>query len=250
MVATQGKGNRTGRNGRRDVEHRAGSAPRDFAVRASNTRIQPSCAHCDRECVQPLYGVIEPSSSTAFIPLPRPPWYLRPALWLARRITGKEPLPARLLTWFPKGAFGAGIFEATAAGGTDLEPRLLAIARIVASRVAGCPFCLDMNAAVWKRAGLAPGELRLLLGETHGLATLGVREGLVARYADVLSQTPVDVPPQLVVELTAAFGAKEIVVLATTIAQVNYWARFNQGLGVPAAGFFDESVCRLPRHLG
>jgi len=27
---------------------------------------------------------------------------------------------------------------------------------------------------------------------------------------------------------------------------VNYWARFNQGLGVPSAGFFDESVCKLP----
>jgi hypothetical protein len=28
-----------------------------------------------------------------------------------------------------------------------------------------------------------------------------------------------------------------------TIAQVNFWSRFGQGLGVPAAGFFDESAC-------
>ena len=42
----------------------------------------------------------------------------------------------------------------------------------------------------------------------------------------------------------------EVVVLATTgRAQVNDCARFNQGLGVPAAGFFDESVCPLPERL-
>ncbi|HSO40065.1 MAG TPA: hypothetical protein VLT33_46375, partial [Labilithrix sp.] len=52
--------------------------------------------------------------------------------------------------------------------------------------------------------------------------------------------------PALRSELVACFRPREIVVLATTIAQVNYWARFNQGLGVPAAGFFDATVC-LPR---
>jgi hypothetical protein len=26
---------------------------------------------------------------------------------------------------------------------------------------------------------------------------------------------------------------------------VNFWSRFNQGLGVPAAGFFDERACAV-----
>jgi alkylhydroperoxidase family enzyme len=47
----------------------------------------------------------------------------------------------------------------------------------------------------------------------------------------------------LLVALKEHFSAREIVVLATTIAQVNFWSRFNQGLGVPAAGFFDETAC-------
>ena len=34
--------------------------------------------------------------------------------------------------------------------------------------------------------------------------------------------------------------------LATMIVQVNYWARFCNGLGVPLAGFFDERACPLP----
>jgi alkylhydroperoxidase family enzyme len=174
---------------------------------------------------------------------------------LARRLTGKDPLPARLLAWFPKGALGAGLFEATAAGGGDLDARsghgdgdrVLAIARIVASATSGCPFCLDMNAATWARTGLPPAGLQGLVAfDEDVVGALDPRARAAARYARALSLTPVVVPPALVAELLAAFSPGEVVVLATTIAQVGYWSRFNQGLGVPAAGFFDTSVCALP----
>lgn len=169
-------------------------------------------------------------------------------LWLAKRLTGKDPLPGRLLAWFPKGAVGVGVFEALAAGAPgDLDARSLATARIVSSAVAGCPFCLDMNAATWKRAGLSPGELTMLVHLRRAdWASLGVREHLAARYAEALSLTPVVLSPELAHALTTVFSPRELVVLATTIAQVNFWSRFNQGLGVPSAGFFDESVCALP----
>ncbi|MER2561082.1 MAG: carboxymuconolactone decarboxylase family protein [Myxococcaceae bacterium] len=181
-------------------------------------------------------------------PPQRPPLLLRPMLWLARRITGKDPLPGRLLAWFPKGAVGVGVFEALAAGAPDdLDGRSLATARIVSSAVAGCPFCLDMNAATWKRAGLSDDELRSLVELRRAdWSALGVRPHLAARYAEALSVTPVVVPAELANALRDAFTPRELVVLATTIAQVNFWSRFNQGLGVPSAGFFDESVCRLP----
>jgi AhpD family alkylhydroperoxidase len=179
------------------------------------------------------------------------PWYLRPMLWVTRRMTGKDPLPARLLTYFPKGALGAGVFELAAAGAPgDLDGRSLAVARIVASAVSGCPFCVDMNAATWKRAGLRAEELAVLFGEDEAAyASLGSREDVAARYAKALSLTPVVLAPELVVALNEVFTPREVVVLATTVAQVNYWTRFNQGLGVPAAGFFDESVCRQPERL-
>lgn len=185
-----------------------------------------------------------------FIEPPKPaPWYLRPMLWLARKTTGKDPLPARLLAHFPKGAIGAGVFELTAAGARDLDARTLAVARIVASVVAGCPFCVDMNAATWQRASLTPDDLRVLFRpDERRFEAIGAKEACAARYARALSLTPVVVTPELEGELRLAFSEREIVVLATTIAQVNYWSRFNQGLGVPAAGFFDESVCSLPKH--
>lgn len=178
---------------------------------------------------------------------PSVPWYLRPALWITRWVTGKDPLPARMLTYFPKAALGAGLFEVTAAtGGKDLEGRTLAVARIVASLTSGCPFCLDMNAATWKRAGLSADELRLLLQAGSELSSLGARESLAARYARSLSKSPAHVDPGLARELSSQFLPREVVVLATTIAQVNYWSRFCEGLGIPPAGFFDQAVCPLP----
>lgn len=185
-------------------------------------------------------------------PPERIPLLLRPAVWIAERITGKEALPARLLARFAKGAIGAGILEAAAASGADMErpdgARLLAIARITASAVAGCPFCVDMNAATWERVGLAVDELRGLLSIDEAcIDAMEPRGATAARYAIALSRTPVVLASELVSSLRAHFSEREIVVLATTIAQVNFWSRFNQGLGVPAAGFFDERVCTLPR---
>ncbi len=176
------------------------------------------------------------------------PWYLRLSLWWARRATGKEPLPGRLLAHVPRAAVGAGVFELTAAHAPrDLGGRELAAARLVASATAGCPFCIDMNAAGSAEAGLSTDELIALLTlDTARWTTLGPRESLAARYAQSLSSTPVVVPTELQTALRAAFTDREIVVLATTIAQVNYWARFCNGLGVPLAGFFDERACPLP----
>jgi AhpD family alkylhydroperoxidase len=182
----------------------------------------------------------------------RVPFFLRPALWLARRFTGKDPMPARLLAHFPKGAVGVGLFELAAPHAPgDLEARVLAVARVVASAVAGCPFCIDMNAASWREAGLTGPELESLLQlDRQGWEKLGPRELLAARYAEALSRTPVQLDEELVSALRATFSEREVVILAFTVGQVNFWSRFNQGLGISAAGFFAERACALPRRKG
>ncbi len=188
----------------------------------------------------------------SLVPLPaKVPFWLRPMLWLTKKVTGKDPLPARLLAWFPKAAVGAGLFELSAAHAPgDLDGRCLAVARLVASSVSGCPFCLDMNAGGWKDAGLLPDELPILFeADEARFVVLGEREALAARYARALSLTPVVLSDELVAALNARFSPREVVVLAATVAQVNFWTRFNQGLGVPAAGFFDEAVCQLPERF-
>lgn len=189
-----------------------------------------------------------PSTGLLIEPPERVPWYLRLGLWWARRATGKEPLPGRLLAHFPRGAIGAGLFELGAAHAPrDLGGRELAVARLVASATTGCPFCIDMNAAGHAEAGLSRDELAALLElDRERWSALGPREHLAARYATCLSSTPVVAPAELQDQLRRAYSSREIVVLATTIAQVNYWARFCNGLGVPLAGLFDDRSCPLP----
>jgi hypothetical protein len=49
---------------------------------------------------------------SAYIPPPpRIPWYLRLAIWISERQTGKEMLVARILAWYPKAAIGSGLLE-------------------------------------------------------------------------------------------------------------------------------------------
>jgi AhpD family alkylhydroperoxidase len=174
-----------------------------------------------------------------------PPLWLRPLVWLAERIAGGPLPPARLLAMSPRQALGAGILELTAASAPrDLDPRSLATARIIASLTAGCPFCLDMNAATWRRARLSADDLSALLSaDPLRWEALGAREAAAARYARALSLTPAHVSPALQAELRALFSPREIVVLATTIAQVNMWSRFGEGLGVPPLGMAAAAQC-------
>ena len=193
----------------------------------------------------PRAGLLE--SGLLVEPPAKVPWYLRLGLWWARRKAGKEPLPGRLLAHFPRAAIAAGVFEfGTAHGPRDLGRRELAVARLVASATTECPFCIDLNAAVHAEAGLDRDELEAILSLAPARwAALGEREAAAAGYAHALSSTPIEVPPSLQLQLRRRFTDREIVVLATTIAQVNYWARFNHGLGVPAGGFFDDRACAM-----
>jgi hypothetical protein len=92
------------------------------------------------------------SAGTSLVDPPRRlPAARAPALLLVESISGKGGAAAALLAHFPEGALGAGVFEAAAANASDMDQedgaRVLAIARIVAPSIAGCPFCIDMKAA-------------------------------------------------------------------------------------------------------
>lgn len=62
-------------------------------------------------------------------------------------------------------------------------------------------------------------------------------------YARCISSTPLVFPQSLLVDVRSEFTERELVILATTAAQVNYWARTIQALGIPPAGFRD--TCSL-----
>ncbi len=177
--------------------------------------------------------------TTAFIAPPRripPP--LRFGLWISRRITGDDVLAARLLTWFPKAAVGTAALEGLVAHSVGrADERLLKIVRMTVSSAVECPFCIGFNGRDWERRLTEP-ELDVVQGrrEPGEVATLSDAERLTIEYVRAISATPVVVPRELGERMAAEFTERELVVIATTAAQVNYWARLIEALGCPPLG--------------
>jgi alkylhydroperoxidase family enzyme len=178
-------------------------------------------------------------------PPKRIPLILRIGIWLSTKITGKDLLPARLLSWYPKAAIGSGALEALVAHKDgQLNERILKLVRMQASFSAACPFCVDMNSFEYEHYQVSPDELHALQGITSidQVFTFSEREKLAIQYAKLISQTPLQFPRPFIDRLKEHFTEREIVILASTAAQVNYWARLIQALGVPPAGFSDQCL--------
>ena len=69
---------------------------------------------------------------------------------------------------------------------------------------------------------------------------------LVLEYADVMTQTPVEVPETLFMKLREKFAEAQLVELTATLAWENYRARFDHAFGVEAEGFSKGSYCAVP----
>jgi len=55
-----------------------------------------------------------------------------------------------------------------------------------------------------------------------------------------ICKTPISFDPDLIIRLKKNFTEREIVILAATAAQVNYWTRLVQAFGIMPAGFTDN----------
>ncbi len=180
----------------------------------------------------------------AFInPPEKIPFYIRIGIWISKKVTGKDMLPARILAWYPKAAIGSGVLESLVAHrDSKLDERILKIVRIQASFAAACDFCIDMNSYQFEEKNITMDELMALQGrkQIDEVKTFSQRESLAIQYAKLISQTPLQFPRIFVEELKQHFNEREIVILASTAAQVNYWARLIQALGIPPAGFTDQ----------
>lgn len=175
------------------------------------------------------------------------PFYIKAGILISKRVTKKDLLAPKLLAWYPKVAISSGILESLVAHGKrDLDGRILKLIRIQASICVACPFCIDMNSFEYEKEGVTDEEMQGLIGVTpmDEIHTFSKKERLAIRYARILSDTPVDIPLDIIEELKKEFSQREIVILASTVAQVNYWARMLVGLGVPPAGF--SETCKIP----
>lgn len=166
------------------------------------------------------------------------PFLLRLGIFISEKITGRTMLPPRILSWYPKAAIGAGIMEALVAHEDGrMDRRMLKLIRMAASYAVACPFCVDMNSHEHRKYGITDEEAQALRGDFEKVMTFSEREKLAIAYTRLISATPLKFPAAIVEKTKTAFTEREFVILASTAAQVNFWARLIQALGIPPAGF-------------
>ena len=150
------------------------------------------------------------------------------------------------MAWVPQVAISSGVLESLIAHGKkDLNPRLLKLIRIQTSLSVACPFCIDMNTFGYQKDGISDEEINGLIGrkKVEDINTFSDKEKSVLAYVKHLCASPIVMPKEISDQIIQSFSPREIVILASTVAQVNYWARLIQGLGVPPEGFMDQ--CEL-----
>jgi AhpD family alkylhydroperoxidase len=176
-------------------------------------------------------------------PPPRLPWAIRAALAAVERRLGKPLLANRILAWYPKAFWGSGLMEALVAHEEPEVPRrLLKLIRVYVSFLASCPFCIDLNAKEYRESGISEEEILALRGlrRLEDLPSIGEDERAALDYVRCATSTPVSFPAEVMDRLRSRFSERAIVVIASTCAQVNFWTRLIQALGVQPAGFSGE----------
>jgi len=168
------------------------------------------------------------------------PFLLKLGILISEKITGRMMLPPRILSWYPKAAIGSGVMEALVAHEDGrMDKRMLKLIRMTASYAVACPFCVDMNSYEYRKYNITDEEAQSLHGDFENISSFSEREKLAIAYTRLISATPLKFHPDMVEKVKAAFTEREFVILVSTAAQVNFWARLIQGLGIPPAGFVD-----------
>jgi alkylhydroperoxidase family enzyme len=168
------------------------------------------------------------------------PFLLRALLWAVELRLGRKLLGSRILTWYPKAFLGSGIMEGLDAHDEPEMPRrLLGLVRIYTSFLVSCPFCIDLNSREFDRKGITEQEIRALQGRIpmDEVPTLTDADKAALRYVECMCKTPLELTTGAVENAKKLFSPRGFVILASTCAQVNFWTRLIQSLGVPPAGF-------------
>ncbi|WP_297285485.1 carboxymuconolactone decarboxylase family protein [uncultured Brachyspira sp.] len=186
------------------------------------------------------------SQDKAYINPPKKiPFFLRFPIWIASKKVKKDLLLAKILAWNPKTAISSGILESLIThDDKEVPKRLLKLIRIQISIDVSCPFCIDMNSFEYDKENVTDEEIKALQNkDIDNCLSLSKKEKIALKYVSAITKTPVIISEELISEVKAEYSERAILILVSTAAQVNYWARLIRGLGVPVAGF--SNICKL-----
>ena len=159
--------------------------------------------------------------------------------------------PARILSWYPKAALSSGVLESLVTHeDAGISKRLLQLIRMQVSLLVNCRFCIDMNGNEFEKQNITREEIEALEGVRSfaEVDSFSKEEQIALIYARDLTNTPAIDNTEAVDQMKLVFDERQFVIIATTMAQVNYWTRLIKGLGVPPAGF--KAECSLNEKKG
>ncbi|MEI0698563.1 carboxymuconolactone decarboxylase family protein [Brachyspira intermedia] len=186
------------------------------------------------------------SETTAYINPPKKiPFFLKLPMWIAKKKVKKDLLLPKILAWNPKTAISSGVMEALIThDDKEVPKRLLKLIRIQISIDVACPFCIDMNSFEYDKENVTEEEIKYLQNkDIDACPTMSNKEKIALKYISAITKTPVIISEELITEVKKEYSERAILILASTAAQVNYWARLIRGLGVPTAGF--TNICKI-----
>ncbi|ACN84100.1 hypothetical protein SZ40_01005 [Brachyspira hyodysenteriae] len=186
------------------------------------------------------------SEIEAYIKPPKKiPFFLKFPMWIAKKKVKKDLLLPKILAWNPKTAISSGVMEALIThNDKEVPKRLLKLIRIQISIDVACPFCIDMNSFEYDKENVTDEEIKYLQNkDIDACPTLSNKEKIALKYISAITKTPVIISEELITEVKKEYSERAILILASTAAQVNYWARLIRGLGVPTAGF--TNICKI-----
>jgi alkylhydroperoxidase family enzyme len=168
------------------------------------------------------------------------PWHLRWFYGVMRKMFGKDLTPAKLQMRVPGLVWGGIAMEAGLARKRLVSLRYIQLAKVRTATRIGCPFWVDINSAVGRKAGLSDEKLRAVCGDS--LTLFNDVERLVIELADAMAETPANVSDDLYARLRNQFSEEQLLQLAGQIAFENYRARFNRVFDVESDNLYQGTA--------
>jgi alkylhydroperoxidase family enzyme len=171
----------------------------------------------------------------------------RRAYGLCRHRFGEVAEPLAVVAHHPSSRWGAAC-SSWRSRSKLVDERLKSLAVLKAATVVGCEFCIDIGSAPGIAEVMTEDQLRELRDFERSEA-FSPWEGLMLRYAVVITRTAADAPDELFDALRKHLSEAQLVELTAAIALRNYRAWFNHAFGVGSQGLPEGSFCAVPETL-
>ena len=103
-----------------------------------------------------------------------------------------------------------------------------------------------MNSNEFRKNGITDDEIKGLQGiiPLPEIKTFSLKEKTAIEYVQAICTTPIHISPEIVRNMKREFSEREMVIIASTAAQVNYWTRLIQAFGIQPDGFSESCLVK------